>query len=308
MRAIIWCSDIWKVRKADPYNPVLLYGLSLHGNMEEFMCHVYTWEDYIATNCLSYEEQMGFVINLLNALNLEKNCVPVRFEATVDRYNRFFCVSHSLGLAILDRLLGLDQGMYYMYWHGHVHQGDVGPTPLHPNCTYNGACRHPFVNVNCDRRFRFRADMLSKFQARCYPSLIQLRRLQGLPPFVEGYIEAAACGLIYPLIASNGCPPVWYFNFPPDMKPHPFWCCEYNHRLVRNEPGPPEWGKPMRVQPIGCTPSLHSVSPVVSWNPDFTSPEYQVAMQCFLDQNGFAPGFFPESTHEATKPSGLCIR
>ena len=251
------------------------------------MCHVYTWEEYIATQCISYEEQMGFVINLLNALNLEKTCTPICFVATVDGVSRCFSLSHTLGLAVLDRLLGLDQGMYHMYFAGHVHQGDVGPTALHPDPTYFCAYRHPFVNVNCDRRFRFRADMLGKFMARCYPSMVQLRRLQGLPPYVEGYIEAAACGLIYPLIADLGCPSVWYFNFPPHMKPHPFWCSEYPYRLASNESPPWEWGKPMRVHPVGCTPSLHTVTPVVAWNPNLNSGEYQVAYQCFLTHNGF---------------------
>ena len=120
----------------------------MHEDLSEFMCHVYTFEDLIIRRCLSYDEQMAFVTQLLDALCQEKRCCPITFEASMNRVGHVFCLSHTLGLAILDRLLGLDQGHYEMYHAGYVHQADVGPTPMHPNCTHNCAYRHPFVYIN----------------------------------------------------------------------------------------------------------------------------------------------------------------
>ena len=182
MRAIIYNSEIWQLRRTEPLHPRIIYGLCLHGDLSEFMCHVYTFEDYIVRKCISYDEQMAFVTNLLNALCQETKCTPICFEASFNRVSRVFCISHTLGLGILDRLLGLDQGHYEMYWCGHVHQADVGPAPLHPNSTHGHAYRHPFVYVNCDRRMRYREDLLSRFQAKCYPLMAQHRRLKGLRP------------------------------------------------------------------------------------------------------------------------------
>ena len=154
IRQIILASDIWQLRMRDPYHPRVIYGFCMHASLSEFMCHVYTFEDMIIRQCLSYDEQMAFVTQLLHAICKEQRCYPVVFETSMNRIGRTFCMSHTLALAILDRLMGIDQGHYEMYEDTYVCQGDVGPTPLHPNCTHNCSYRHPFVLINCDKFVR----------------------------------------------------------------------------------------------------------------------------------------------------------
>ena len=109
-------------------------------------------------------------------------------------------MSHTLCLALIDRLSGIDQGCYEMYAEPFVNQADIGPTPLIPDPTLE-AWRHPLVHVNCDRRYRYREDMFAIFQKVVYPHMTQLRELRGLPTFCCGYVEGAAWGILYPIQA-----------------------------------------------------------------------------------------------------------
>ena len=185
------------------------------------MIHVFNWEYEFSTNLITYEEQMMFVTRMLGAAECEPQPQPFIFTYQSQSALRKAVMTHTLCLALLDRFMGIDQGCYFMHSCPWIHQRDVGPTPLCPDPSRDGFC-HPLVHVNCDARFRYDPKTLKRFQSVCYPMLGSLRKLSGLPEFVEGHVEACACGLIYPFEIQEGAPVIWHFNFPCNMRPWPF--------------------------------------------------------------------------------------
>ena len=164
---------------------------------------------------------MAFVTQMLAAAECEYYPRPFQFTVRIGDTLRKVVMTHTLALAILDRFMGIDQGCYYLHKYPWINQRDVGPTPLCPDPSQDAFC-HPLVHINCDARWHYEEDLLATFQDTCYPCMASLRKLMNLPPHVKGHVEASAWGLIYPLSLHPGLPRIWYFNYPPCIRPWPF--------------------------------------------------------------------------------------